>query len=330
LLRRTLLKSLAASMSFPAIASESRSAGLRIESHDPRLARYLAPGAPIDVLGEGLRWAEGPTWDARRGCLYFSDIPANRIHRWSQGRGVELWRSPAGSGQAPRGVMPGTNGLYYVARDDSLLICDQDSRSILKYRFADGQTEPWITSGTAGAFNSPNDLAFAPDGTAYFTDPTAGLTEGDSSSLRERHFAGVYRRGLAGEVEVLDSSLSFPNGIAVSPDGQFLYVSVSDKAAPRIVRYDLGRRGMLRGELFFDMRSLQADGSPGMPDGIAVARDGTLFATAPGGVAILSSRGELFGRIATGAPTGNCCFDSRGRYLFVTANDRLLRVALRG
>lgn len=297
-----------------------------VEVHSEELFRYLDPDEPVDILARGFAWAEGPTWDMRRSCLYFSDIPNNHIYRWSRAGGLKLWRQQAGSGRAAAGVMPGTNGLLYVAESDSLLICDQDSRSILALELATGKGEPLIVGDPA--FNSPNDLVRAGDGTIYFTDPTAGLLGGDSSPLRARSYAGVYRWDPTGELVLIDGSLTFPNGVALSSDERFLYVSVSDAANPLIVRYDLSAPGSVATP-FCKMHALAASGAPGMPDGMAVTTDGAIFATAPRGIFIIDASGRPLGRIVTNAPAGNCCFGERGRSLFITANDRLLRLKTR-
>lgn len=310
----------------------TRATGLpfRIERFDNALDGVLDPRSAIEVLASGFAWTEGPAWDSRRNQLYFSDIPGNRVHRWSEAEGLGVWREPAGSGGAPDFVMPGTNGLHYLPDEDALLVCDQDSRSILKYDLAAGTSVPLVTGQPGSPFNSPNDLVVAGDGTIYFTDPPYGLPEGNRTSDRLRPVNGVYECRTAGEVRLVDGSLSFPNGVALSPDERVLYVSVSDPAWPRIVRYLRSGRGWRReSDCWFDMRMFQHDDSPGMPDGLAVSDSGVLFATAPGGVAVLSSDARLLGRIVTARATGNCCLGAEGTELYITAADVLVRIALK-
>lgn len=316
------------------LAGEARSedralAGtLRIDRFDARLDDYLAIDAQPEMLADGFEWAEGPTWDAKRDCLYFSDIPANRIYRWDERRGLTIFKDPGGSGGAAEGVMPGTNGLLYDAANDRLLICDQDSRSIRALTLADDGAR-LLHAGDGLPFNSPNDLALAKDGTLFFTDPPYGLIDGGKGIANRRSINGIYRAGKEGAVDLLDGAVSYPNGIGLSPDERHLYVTVSDPADPRIVRIELrGRKVIERIDRWFDMRVFQRDGSPGMPDGMAVAADGTLFVAAPGGVAVIDVEGRALGRIVTGVPTGNCCIGSGGKWLYITANDRLWRVRL--
>src|SRR5262249_22383957 len=49
----------------------------KIVREDPGLDRLLDPHAPIEVLGSGFDWTEGPVWMKEGGYLLFSDIPAN-------------------------------------------------------------------------------------------------------------------------------------------------------------------------------------------------------------------------------------------------------------
>lgn len=301
-----------------------------IESTDDRIDRVLFPDRPPEVIGSGFKWVEGPTWDTKRRKLYFSDLPNNRIHSWDSAEGLGILRDPAGSGDAPDFMMPATNGLWYLEDEDELLVCDQDSRSILKYDMESMEAEPFVTAGDGAAYNSPNDLVVASDGSVYFTDPPYGHIDFAKSADQLRDVSGVYHRSPSGAVSLVDGDLTQPNGIALSPDEQSMYVAISDPDAPRIVRYRLSDGVWQRdAETWFDMTVFQADESPGMPDGMAVATDGTIFATAPGGVAILTPDAEVLGRIVTGMPTGNCCFGEGGSTLFITANDTVLRVPTR-
>jgi gluconolactonase len=84
-----------------------------------------------------------------------------------------------------------------------------------------------------------------------------------------------------------------------------------------------------RGRLVFDATPLVRRGLPGLPDGLRVAAGGTLFATGPGGVLVLTPDGRHLGTLVTGQPASNCAFgDADGRTLYITATDRLLRVRL--
>jgi len=48
--------------------------------------------------------------------------------------------------------------------------------------------------------------------------------------------------------------------------------------------------------------------------------------TGPGGVFVFDPSGKYLGGILTGTPTANCGFGDDGSTLYITANDRLIRV----
>jgi gluconolactonase len=59
-----------------------------------------------------------------------------------------------------------------------------------------------------------------------------------------------------------------------------------------------------------------------------VTPDGTVFATAPGGVLIMDSVGKRLGRIRTGSAVANCAFGDDGRTLYLTSHTSLARIRL--
>jgi len=270
-------------------------------------------------------------WVEAGGYLLFSDPPANIVRQWRSGGPATPFLDPSGAvGFDPARVRePGANGLA-LDREGVLLIANSGGRSIDRLDLKTQRRETLIDRYQGKRFNSPNDLHVAKDGTIYFTDPPYGLADADHSPLRETAVNGVYRRSPDGTIDLIDGTLTRPNGIALSPDERRLYVSVSDDTAPRIMRYDLdagGRPGA--GRVWLDAKPMQTGGAPGLPDGMKVARDGTLVCSVPGGMMLLTPEAEPLGLIATGAPIANAAFGEGGRALFLTANDRVLRVPLR-
>ena len=68
----------------------------RIETVDPRFARYRVANGAIERLYTGCRWAEGPVWFGDGRYLLWSDIPNDRILRWVEETGeVSVFRQPA-------------------------------------------------------------------------------------------------------------------------------------------------------------------------------------------------------------------------------------------
>lgn len=300
----------------------------RIVRSDPALDRLIAPGAAIEKLAEGFTWSEGPVWIAEGQYLLFSDVPQNRIHRWSAAEGASVFMAPSGyDGPDPSGFRePGSNGLI-AGPAGSILMADHGNRAIARVDLATRAKSLLATRYQGKRFNSPNDLVRADNGAIFFTDPPYGLKGMGQSPLKELPFNGVYRLDPEGEVSLLEDSLTFPNGIALSPDQRTLYVAVSDPERAVIMAYDLGPAGRLSGgRVFRDFTAMVGPSAPGLPDGLAVDAAGNLFATGPGGVHVLAPDGRFLGRIDTGTAAANCKFGEDGRTLFITSGPFLARV----
>lgn len=327
--RREVLGLLAASAVAGPVRAEPVAAG--VMRLDPGLNRIVDATAPVEVLGRGYRWAEGPVWDARRNRLLFGDPQANTVYSWTAARGVALLLHPSGL-QTP--VPPeireaGANGLAFDAQG-RLVAADSGTRAIVRIDLETKARTILADRFDGKRFNSPNDLVIARDGTVYFTDPPYGLAGADESPLREQVANGLYRLGLDGRVQLLDGTHRRPNGVGLSLDGRTLYLSLSDEKQPELLAYTLDARGTPTGvRRFHDMRAQLARGWPGLPDGMDVAPDGTVFATGPGGVHVLTPAGRLLGIIATGKAVANCCIGERGKSLFLTSSDQLCRIPLR-
>jgi len=148
----------------------------------------------------------------------------------------------------------------------------------------------------------------------------------NDSPIKELEFNGVYRIAQNGEVTLLTDQVSFPNGIAFSPDEKRLYVAVSDREKPVLMVYDVGDDGLIEnGRVFFDT-SPWLGSYPGVPDGLKVDQEGNVFATGPGGVNVFSPDGTFLGRINTGVATANCGWGDDGSVLYITADSYLCRL----
>jgi gluconolactonase len=327
--RRMVLGAALVTMSAGAWGATASAA--HIQRMSPAFDRMVAPGTVPEVIATGIRWAEGPVWVDAGNYLLFSDPPANVVRRWRRGAGAAPFLQPSGAaGTDPKLIRePGANGLA-LDRSGNLLIANSGGRTLDRLNLRSRRREVLVDRYRGKRFNSPNDMHVTRDGAIYFTDPPYGLADGDASPLKEMPENGVYRWTPGGSVDLIDGSLTRPNGIALSPDERRLYVSVSDEAAPRIMVYDLDAGGRPRdARVLLDARPMLAVGAPGLPDGMKVARDGTLVCSVPGGMMFLSPEAEPLGLIANGGPIANCAFGEGGRALFLAANDRILRLPLR-
>jgi len=300
-----------------------------IERLDPRLDAIIPVDATIDVLAMGFAWSEGPVWVPSASHVLFSDIPNNRVHRWHDKEGLSIYMEPAGfTGPNEYGKERGSNGLGIDA-EGRILFCEHGDRRISRLD-ADGGKRTLADAYQGKRFNSPNDLAVHSSGAIYFTDPPYGLPQGANDPRRELDFCGVYRLGVDGEVTLLCDTMTRPNGIGFSPDEKTLYVAQSDPAEPIWKAFAVADDGTVdEGRVFFDASPLSKK-RQGLPDGLVVAPDGTLFATGPGGVLIFTPEGDHLGTLLTGQATANCTLGDDGRSLYITADSLLCRVRLVG
>src|SRR5262249_22704267 len=282
----------------------------------------------IEVLAGGFKWTEGPVWDKRTNSLLFSDIPNNRVVRWSAKDGVKDFLKPSGytGTEEFKGIEPGSNGLA-IDKDGNLILCQHGDRRIARLA-KDGKTFETIVDKYMGKrFNSPNDLVFAKNGDMYFTDPPYGLPKQMEDPAKELDFQGVYRLSAKGELVLLTKEMSRPNGIALSPDEKTLYVANSDPERAVWMAFEVKADGTLgKGRVFFDATKWVGKERPGLPDGMKVDQKGNLFATGPGGVLVFARDGTHLGTVATGVPTANCAFGGDGTVLYVAANHWICRI----
>ena len=97
------------------------------------------------------------------------------------------------------------------------MIANSGGRSIDRVDLKTGRRTVLADRHAGKRFNSPNDLHVASDGAIWFTDPPYGFQDGDASPLKEQPVNGVYRRRPDGTVDLIDGTLTRPNGIALSP-----------------------------------------------------------------------------------------------------------------
>jgi len=298
-----------------------------IERADPRFDSLVPPDARIEVLAEGFDWAEGPVWVPDGEYLLFSDVPQNVVFKWKDGDGLSEYLRPSGyTGTEDPQREPGSNGLLLDAQG-RLVLCQHGDRRVSRLG-EDGSFVELASQYQGKRFNSPNDGAFRSNGDLYFTDPPYGLTGLNNSPVKELDFNGVYRLAEDGEISLLTNQISFPNGIAFSPDEKLLYVAVSDREKPVLMLYDVKDDGLIEnGRVFFDTEPWMESYS-GVPDGLKVDQDGNVFATGPGGVNVFSPDGTFLGRINTGVATANCGWGDDGSTLYITADSYLCRIRL--
>ena len=300
-----------------------------VERLDPRFDRLVPKDAAIEKLADGFDWSEGPVWDRAGGFLLFSDVPKNTVFRWKAGEKAAAFLKPSGyTGQAERAGEPGSNGLNRDAKG-RLILCQHGDRRVARLA-DDGKSFVTLADKFEGKrFNSPNDSALHSNGDLYFTDPPYGLLGQNRDPAKEIPFNGVYRVSKDGAVTLLTKEMTFPNGIAFSPDEKTLYVANSDPALAIWKAFPVKADGTLgEGKVFADVTKLVKAGKKGLPDGMKVDGAGNLFASGPGGILVFAADGTHLGTFDTGEATANCGWGDDGSTLYITADMYLARVRL--
>ena len=210
-----------------------------------------------------------------------------------------------------------------------LVLCQHGDRRVARLE-DDGKTFKTLADRYMGKrFNSPNDGVFNSNGDLYFTDPPYGLLKLNDDPAKEIDFNGVYRISAGdGSVTLLTKEMTFPNGIAFSPDEKTLYVANSDPKKAIWMAFPVKDDGTLgEGRVFADVTS-SVGAKKGLPDGMKVDQAGNLFATGPGGVLIFAPDGTHLGTFATGEATANCGWGEDGTVLYITADMYIGRIKL--
>ncbi|MGB5511305.1 MAG: SMP-30/gluconolactonase/LRE family protein [Woeseiaceae bacterium] len=300
---------------------------------DDRAQSLIDEKEELEVLGDGFAWTEGPLWIEDGGYLLFSDVPNNVIHKYVPGEGVSLYLDKSGStGLVEGDSVQGSNGLLLNDEGELVLFQQGDRRvAVMDAPLTKpvGRFRTLVGRHHGRRLNSPNDGVFSSDGSLFFTDPPYGLDGRFEDERRELDFQGIYRLSANGELELLDDTVSAPNGIGLSIDDETLYVAVSDESNPHWLAYDVLADGTLANKrVFFDATEASRQ-YPGNPDGMTVHSSGVILATGPGGVWLFSPEGDVLARIFTGRWTANCKLSTDEKTLFITAHDTLLALQLK-
>jgi len=161
-----------------------------IVEKDPALKAIVSSDSRIERLAEGFIFTEGPVWLREGGeGLLFSDIPNNRIMKWSPDGKVTEFRKPSGytGPPAPEGAYVGSNGLT-LDKEGRLIICEHGDRRVTRLE-RDGKLTVLADKYQRKRLNSPNDAVYKSDGSLYFTDPPYWLFD---EKKKELDFQGIY------------------------------------------------------------------------------------------------------------------------------------------
>ncbi len=263
----------------------------------PLVAQVAENVETTDWLPEGTFTSgiEGPATD-REGTIYAVNygkegtigcVSPDGTHRcW-----VEL---PAGS--TGNGIRIGADGQLYVA--------DYTGHNILKISPRTREITVFVHEPR---MFQPNDLALAPSGNLYASDPDWAHAKGQLWLIRPD-----------GAIVRLETDMGTTNGIEVSPDGKTLYVGESVQR--QVWAYAIRPDGTLTGKRLF--HTFEGYGM----DGIRSDVKGNLYICRyeKGTVAVIDPEGRLIREIRLkGKKPSNLTFGGRGnRRCYVTLQDR--------
>ena len=261
----------------------------------------------VERVATGMRWAEGPVYFPAGRYVLFSDIPNNRIMRFSEDDGhLSVYRQPSMN----------SNGNT-IDREGRLITCEHSGRRVTRTEL-DGSITVIADKYNGKKLNSPNDAVVTSDGAIWFTDPVYGIGgyyEGiKADPEQDKH--NVYRVDpKSGEVRVVVDDFVEPNGIALSPDEKKLYVIDSgftdgpdNPSHIRVFDLNVEQGKVGNNKVFADMPK------PSITDGVRCDTEGRVWCSVgwgdpnEDGVRCYTKEGELLGKIHIPETVANLCF----------------------
>lgn len=264
----------------------------------------VAEDATVEELAGDFRFTEGPAAD-KAGDIFFSDIPNNRIHKWSLDGELTTFRENSG----------GANGLYFD-KSGNLLACEGGGRRLVSIT-PQGEVTVLADKYDGKKFNSLNDLWIDPKGGVYFTDPRYGNRDGMEQDGEHVYYLTPDRKQIVRVV----SDMVRPNGVIGTPDGRKLYVT--DHGGGKTWLYDILKDGTL------SQKTLIA---PEGADGMTLDSRGNVYLTTSV-VAVYTPDGEKIVEIQPPERPANVTFGGKDRRtLFITARTSLyaIRMSVKG
>jgi len=262
------------------------------------------------LIEDGFDFLEGPVWVAAQGALFFSDMHMEGAGSSWPPSTIVRFTPPGDFADFVTDV--GSNGIALTLEGD-LLVATHDMQTLSIFGATGAQRTTHALTYMGDHFNSPNDLTVRADGTIYFTDPDWQL----GGRTSETEITGVYRIPPGGAPVLVDGTLDKPNGIALSPDQQTLYVT---SAGQNLMAYPIAADGSTGAGTVL--------ASPGGSDGMAVDCAGNLYVTA-GSVRVFDPQGSELGSISLAESPANVAFGGTDRRtLYITARTGLYSIEL--
>ena len=261
-----------------------------------RRKALITDGTIPEKLAGDFQFTEGPACD-RKGNIFFSDQPNNRIMKWSTDNRLSLFGENFGR----------ANGMHFDHKGN-LVTCSDEKNELWSITPA-GKVTALVKDFEGKRLNGPNDLWIAPNGGIYITDPFYKRTWWDHQTSEMEGENVYYLAPGASKLVKVAGDFKKPNGIVGTPDGKYLYVA--DIRGNKTWHFKINKDGSLtEKKLFVEQGS----------DGMTIDNKGNIYMTG-NGVTVFNSKGELVLKIPTKESwTTNVCFGGKDRHLlFITA-----------
>lgn len=300
-----------------------QASGQVIAADERAFDSFFPKGAALTQLATGFIWAEGPVWFGELGELRFSDIPNNRIMRWTPNGGLSTFRQPSQR----------TNG-HTRDRSGNMISCEHGGRCVSRTRL-DGTYEMLVSRWNGKRFSSPNDVVVKSDGTIWFTDPPYGILS-DHEGIKatpEMDKNQVYRFDpQTAELTVVADDFDRPNGLAFSVDESELYIADSGRARGEGHGFDDSKPHHVRALKVIDGKKLGASRvvaviEEKVPDGLRVDTEGLLWISAGDGIHCYTASGQRLGKVLVSETVANLTFGGSGKSrLFICATSSVYAI----
>jgi gluconolactonase len=282
------------------------SLSLNSPAQDEALKTIIADGAKLEKVADGFSFTEGPTAD-KKGNIYFTDQPNNKILVWNEKKGLSTYMEPCGR----------SNGMAFDSKGN-LWTCADDKGELWMIT-PEKKVEIISASFDGHRYNGPNDVWIAPNGGLYFSDPFFVRNYWEHKTMTQDKQCVYYLKPDHKSVVRIVDDLVQPNGVIGTPDGKTLYIT--DMGGRKTFSYSINADGTLTDKkLFCEMGS----------DGLTLDSEGNLYLVGRG-VTVYDKTGKKLGNIPVPEGwTANICFGGKDfKNLYITASKGLYRIRMK-
>lgn len=245
--------------------------------------------ATLKDVASGLKFTEGPLW-MTDGRLLFCDLQAGTMYTIKPPTKLDEIKEPLKADEFRKPSERAAGTTY--DREGRLVVAHFTGK--ITRTDAAGKVTTIAEECDGKKFGKCNDVVVRADGVTYFTDFGGGK---DGSK-------GVFMLGTDGKTALLSTTPKMANGLCLSPDEKTLYVA--DFGDQKVYAYDVASNGSTSNErLFVDLSNEKGGGTP---DGMKVDEKGNLYTTGPGGIWVVSAKGEKLAVLKVPGGANNFCF----------------------